>query len=248
MIASAAPRELDATASLSDLGGHLGIGGVALMSDRSVVTSGSLAGSDRHLFALASSARHLFRQTQPALQWIQLEFGNAAVAMLPVGDHVLVLRSETPLTPTVVFAAVAAHHDALNAMAAALATQRGAEAASTANDRPIDLAAHALEALNLVVRAARVELGGPVVRNYLRKTRTSLAEPSLEPYDVALDGSVTLAAGAATALPRALGAWAEATRVRASTVYLDLGRITLRAITAPLATPLAGAGFYPDEP
>ena len=248
MIASAAPRELDGTTSLSDLGVHLGIGGVALMSDRSVVTSGSLAGSDRHLFALASAARHLFRQTQPALQWIQLEFGHAAVAMLPVGDHVLVLRSETALTPTVVFAAVAVHHDALHAMAAALAIERAVEVASKASGGPGDFAAHSLEALNLLVRAARVELGGPVVRNYLRKTRTSVADPSLEPYDVALDGSVTLATGAATALPRALGTWAEATRVRASTVYLDLGRTTLRAITAPLATQLAGSGFYPDEP
>jgi hypothetical protein len=243
-----------AAAAVTELAGALALRGVALFgADRAMLASGRLGGSDAQLLALAGSARQLFRQTQPPLSWINLEFTLGHVAVLLVGDNLLLLRSDAPLDPALVQAALAARAAALAAFSgeprASLATGTGgASAATTAPPSPAHLAARALEALNVVARAARGVLGGPVVRNYLRKARTDLREPVLEGYQVDLEGVVTLPDGQPAATPRPLGAWAGALRTRASAVVPELGRGSLRAITPDHAAELAATGFYPDEP
>jgi hypothetical protein len=235
---------------VNELARALAVSGLALLgADRHVLAVGLLSGSDVGLAELASSARQLFRQTQPPLDWLALEFMSGHVAVMPVGDCLLVLQSDVALVADHVVAQVTPRLIALTT-AATNHTVSGAPPPAIVQHvaSPELMAQHALEVLNRVARAARAGLGGPVVRNYLRKTRTALAEPSLEIYQVDLEGVVTHDGAQPFATCAALGAWAQATRTRASVVITDLARVSLRELAGDLAGNLDGSGFFSDEP
>jgi hypothetical protein len=102
--------------------------------------------------------------------------------------------------------------------------------------------------MNRLSRIAAKTLGGPVVRNYLKKSQGALTDehPALAPFAIDLKGTITCSA-LDEADPRELGpavrAWADAFLRRAAQVVPELDRIDLGELTDDLASLLEPNGF-----
>lgn len=105
-----------------------------------------------------------------------------------------------------------------------------------------------VEVMNRLSRIAAKTLGGPVVRNYLKKSQGALTDehPALAPFAIDLKGTITCSA-LDEADPRELGpavrAWADAFLRRAAQVVPELDRIDLGELTDDLASLLEPNGF-----
>jgi len=107
-----------------------------------------------------------------------------------------------------------------------------------------------VEVMNRLSRVATSVLGGPVVRNYLKKSQSTLTDdhPSLAPFAIDLKGMVTcsdLDDVDARELGPAVRAWASAFIDRASQVVPELASTDLGELTSDLDPLLRPNGFLP---
>lgn len=224
-------------------------------ADRSVLHRGFGA----HLPALsevAATLRHVFKETSPAVRTLDLRFADGRIVVLPIDDDVLVLRTSSDASVEALVAELSVERTAERvyidtrqrpqtprAPVLARAPSARDAAPARAEDAPPTLA---LDALARLVEHARQGLGGPVIRNYLRKARERLGAPeALRPFEIELSGKV--GARDPVADPetvRAVGRWARTFLALAGTVAPDIAAVELRALMGELAPRLERLGFF----
>lgn len=113
--------------------------------------------------------------------------------------------------------------------------------------RPLPLPA-ALDILAAAAEQALKTLGGPVVRNYLRKSRKRLTEDhrsQLDDVDIDLEAQLDAASlRDDPAVIAALGAWTRAFIHQTAAVIPEMTRIDLDVLAGDAAPTLAAAGFF----
>jgi hypothetical protein len=243
-----------------------GVEGAALVGVQQNVLSDRLDPFSEHLIDIASTARHVFRETQPALHFLDLRFERGRVLLLPLGRVILLLRARAEIEANTLVGLIRPHTAALSdfessapslpppslapAAPPSLAPAAPPSPAPAAPDRLPQGAA--IEALQRVIDRARQDLGGAVLRNYLRRTQRDLQGryPALEHFDIDLSGQITPRGAQPpdeASLAAAAGVWCRATLDRAAIVVPELGRLDLRAVVGRLAPGLESAGFF-DSP
>lgn len=226
--------------------------------DIGVVSAGAI-GKDEELAELASRARQIFRQTHPVVTHLHLEFASTTLSVVMYGEDVLLLRSSRMFALTDVVAALqpiangtgsrprpATPHGAAVVGTAAMADGETPVATPTGTTRPRGDERVALEAVNLVVTFLRNTVGGPVLRNYLKKSRVTLLDslPNLASYDIDLRGEISLAGGGSVASGAELGSWLATTWRSMAAVAAVTATTSIREITRALDEQLTPIGFY----
>ncbi len=214
------------------------VDGAALFSpNRAVVQRGLQPGGD--LAEIATTVRHVFRETHPAVRVVELVYPRIRVLLLPAHESVLMLIAHGGNLASLMATVEAATAE----MTSQVASPRAAvEVAPTA---PEPLAP--VEALNAVLAVVRGSLGGPVIRNYLKSAQKTLGNDLLEPAVLGLDGRVTWRDPADRfdpKLARAVGVWLRAFLERCKVVAPALGSIDLRAATGDIGRGLEPHGFF----
>jgi hypothetical protein len=225
-----------------------------VLLERAVV-SAALFGSDRSvdqrgaelpvgsLGDVAAAVRHVFRQTSPPIHVLDLAYANGRVVLVPWGDSVLFLHANAAIDLDALLARVRGEVPPVHVLRDGAAAADRAAAAPPAVSPTV-----VLEVLNAISLVARATLGGPVIRNYLRRALKELegAYAVLAELNVDLEGRVSLrdSSIADATLGRAAGALARAFLVRASVVVPELGSLDLRAIAAANTAMLEANGFF----
>jgi hypothetical protein len=210
-------------------------------ADRSVAH----LGFDERILGLtnvAATLRHVFRETTPPVRSLDLRFRSQRLLAAAIDDDLLLVR-----------ASLSAQIERLLRTVSEARTEPSApRAAPSAPVRPPGGLSPTLpfDALALVVEEARLRLGGPVIRNYLRKSRETVpARERLREVEIDLSGRVTpkvVPIQHDPELARAMGAWARAFLQAASVVVPELAALDLRKVTARLGSELDAAGFHED--
>jgi hypothetical protein len=223
--------------------------------DRSVLHRGFGADAPA-LSEVAATLRHVFRETSPAVRSLDLRFAEGRILALPVEEDVLIVRAKVDASIEGLLASLDAARTA-ERVHIDTSTRSGTAHAPAPMPMPLPApasvpdAALALEALDLLVARARGSLGGPVVRNYLKKSRERLGAPeALRPFEIELSGKITLRDPTTLREPgtlRAVGRWARAFLELAGAVAPDLGAEDLRALLGPISEPLGREGFFDAE-
>jgi hypothetical protein len=203
------------------------------------------------------AARQLLRETTPAIDAVDFRFALGRAVVGSVGDRVVLVRTASNDDARAVLRDAALDANALSAelesveppasvTAKVLAVDTGAPAAAAA--KPAQAQArreHVVVALNLVLAEAKKHLGGPVIRNYLKKSRGDANE--LANVALGLDGQVTDPAPeqlATEELGARAGGWLDAFLVTASVVAPDLRELDVVALTKELEPLLRPLQFY----
>ncbi|MEM1416486.1 MAG: hypothetical protein AAGH15_16365 [Myxococcota bacterium] len=244
--------------AVSLLGQLLGSGTVSAAAivgtERRVLQSGFDEGVEA-LRNVAQTARQLFRDTSPPAAYLALSFDEGALAFVPAGEVILVLRPRDD-DPSTVVALLRRHAGAIRSVAQSTEMTVAASEPPLASDAPaqpsgtlVDESDVLLAALNMVSGKARSYLGGPVVRNYLKSTRKPLSgdHAALEHVRVDLEGACSLEEpGALTGLAPAVAQWVLGFAARAGRIIPELGATSLEELTFGLRDELAAIGFYGD--
>lgn len=213
--------------------------GLALVADDGRVAQRGFSANHDDLETILGVARHLIRETTPSVDHIELSFANGRIVFGNVGDRVVLVRAMIGPEARVVL-------DAARGEAFALAAGGDEARPLVAPSEPPRVSrATLVAAVNLVVEAARRDLGGPVIRNYLKKARGPA--PILASLTIGLDGKVADPSSADDAdveLGRATGRWVRAFLAMASVVAPSIGALDLVAITSGLADPLRAIDFF----
>ncbi|MCU0654011.1 MAG: hypothetical protein MUF64_01550 [Polyangiaceae bacterium] len=232
-----------------------GVEGAALVGVQNHVLSERLDGEADALENAVASLRLLFRATEPAVRSLDLRFQGGRLLVIPVGGSLLVLRASLSTDLGVVLERSDAQASVLGRFG-----QENTEVPEAAGSllplAPLPeelpapegtaLAGAALQGLARVIEAARKVLGGPVLRNYLRRTQQELAArwPWLATLQVDLNAAVSGVVEGQPEAGLALGCWAQRVLARASTVVPELGKLDVDSITEDLREPLRRSGFY----
>jgi hypothetical protein len=197
------------------------------------------------------AARQLLRETTPAIDVVDFRFASGRAVVGSVGDRVVLVRTASNDDARAVLRDAALDANALSAelesveppasVTAKVLTVEAARAAAPIQARR----AHVAMALNLVLAEAKKHLGGPVIRNYLKKSRGDANE--LANVAVGLDGQVTDPAPeqpATEELAERAGAWLDAFLVTASVVAPELRELDVVALTKELEPLLRPLQFY----
>lgn len=228
-------------------------------ADIGIVSEGVL-GQDEALADLASRARQIFRQTHPTVTHLHLEFAATTLSVVMYGDDVLLLRSSKMFALTDVVAALQPIANGTGSRPRPATMNAGqpnagtgtaaSSAASSANvdgvrRPPVDQRI-ALDAVNLVITFLRNTVGGPVLRNYLKKSRVTLLDslPNLASYDIDLRGEISLANGGTVASGAELGSWLATMWRSIEAIATVTSTTTIREITRALDEQLTPIGFY----
>lgn len=223
-----------------------GVEGAALVGVHQNVLSDRLDPFSEHLVGIASTARHVFRETQPSLHLLDLRFERGRVLLMPLGRVILLLRAPAEIEASALVALIQPHAAALGDFDPLVPSVPPPALTAPAEALPRGAA---LQLLQQVIDRARQDLGGAVLRNYLRRAQRDLLPryPVLEHFDVDLAGLITPRNAQALddrTLAAAAGAWCRATLERAAVVVPELGRADLRALAGRLAPGLESAGFF----
>jgi hypothetical protein len=197
------------------------------------------------------AARQLLRETTPAIDAVDFRFALGRAVVGSVGDRVVLVRTASNDDARTVLRNAAMDANALSAElesveppASVTAKVLAVEAARAA--APLQARReHVAMALNLVLAEAKKHLGGPVIRNYLKKTRGDANE--LANVALGLDGQVTDPAPeqpATEELAERAGGWLDAFLVTASVVAPDLRELDVVALTKELEPLLRPLQFY----
>jgi len=218
---------------------------------------------------IAQACRQLFRETTPPLRLLQLRFTHANLLVLPAGGHVLLVRAEKGLDPTELRRQL---DSALNALAESEAITHSRDATATGEQQPeaetgnphppseahdaglrtgtsVDApSGHALllAVMEAAVGRARPLLGGPVLRNYLKRTRAPLlaAAPELEELDIDIDGGLDGdLRGEPSSLAPHMRRWVESFLERAARVVPEIAEVDVDDLLPEHATQLTALGF-----
>jgi hypothetical protein len=241
-----------AARALEDAFGAHAVSALALFSaDRDVYHRGF--GDDvSALGEVAATLRHVFRETSPVVDTIDLRFETARLLAMLLDESVLVVRVPDDLVPDALMT-IARRHLAERAAAASSPLAGEAEAAGEERAAPTPSTSPepaaltlAIEALGRVTTHARTSLGGPVIRNYLRRARAALGEPaSLRVFDVDLKGEVRASVETADdEVVTDAGQWCGEFLRQVAAIAPELARSDLRALMGPLAATLASRGFF----
>jgi hypothetical protein len=204
------------------------------------------------------AARQLLRETTPAIDVVDFRFALGRAVVGSVGDRVVLVRTASNDDARAVLSNAAMDANALSAelesaeapasvTAKVLAVDPGAPAVPEAVAAAPAQARreHVATALNLVLVEAKKHLGGPVIRNYLKKSRGDANE--LANVAIGLDGQVTDPAPeqpATEELGARAGGWLDAFLVTASVVAPDLRELDVVALTKELEPLLRPLQFY----
>jgi hypothetical protein len=165
----------------------------------------------------------------------------------PVGDAVVLVQTRSVADARIVLRDSALDADAISAELDALGSGQVPRAGEvTVDAAPVEaLRLHVAQALNAVLAEAKKHLGGPVIRNYLKKSRPDAKE--LANVTLGLDGQVTDPAPeqlATEELGQSAGEWLEAFFVQASVVAPELRDIDVLAVTAEQEAFVRPLRFY----
>ena len=197
---------------------------------------------------LAQMARQLFRETRPEPAYADLELDRGRLVLVPVGDAVLVMEADRRFQAPVLLSGLT---DALEDVAGGTEITRrilaipsdatgslpSPDATAPQDDGP-DLT-DIVMIINAATGLAKVHLGGPVIRNYLKKSRDSLlaSAPRLDGFEIDYEGVVTaegIEPGSNRELARAVRAWMTAFFNRSASMVPALGAVDVEILTAGL--------------
>ena len=136
-------------------------------------------------------------------------------------------------------------------IASSVETGGVAKAAPPATASTIDDTTEATAVLRAVVGALRRHLGGPVVRNYLRRNLPSEgpARAYLAAFAIGLDASLTPPTSAPPkGATQAIGVWAASVLADGQGIIPALAELSLRDIAGDRAPTLAPSGFFDPPP
>jgi hypothetical protein len=256
------------TVTLSALVANLGLDAAAFVpTARQCFVHGNF--DEGALLEVAATARHVFRETQPAVPLIDLHFESGRLLVAPAGKGVLFLRAPSgPMDEELLEAQLAAARERLTdgrwevrnaAPDGAQGEASGAQPQAASRDAspPLskdDVLAITLATVNLLAQSSRAHLGGAVIRNYMRGTQTELAAqyPFLKAFTTSLEGKTSLAddtllrdgSVTADAVASAMGAWVRAYAERASRVAPEVARLDVRAMARSAGAGLEHTGFF----
>jgi len=193
-----------------------------------------LAADSEALRKIIATTRHLLLKTQPPAQKIEFNFARSRLVLTQLESVIVLLQVRGPQDVS----------DLLHSI-----VERVRAAQSQSHHRaPVD-ADRALSLLNRIVASARKSIGGPVIRNYLKKSRAQISTqyPSLDRFDVSLSGEVTQPPSSLNRDARdieSIGAWARAFVTIAATVAPDLHRLNVRELSGDDEHALDASGFF----
>jgi hypothetical protein len=202
------------------------------------------------------AARQLLRETTPAIDAVDFHFALGRAVVGSVGDRVVLVRTASNDDARTVLRDAAMDANAMSAelesveppasvTAKVLAVDTAAPAAPAAAAPAQARREHVAKALNAVLAEAKKHLGGPVIRNYLKKSRGDANE--LANVALGLDGQVTDPAPeqlATEELALRAGGWLDAFLVTASVVAPELRELDVVELTKELEPLLRPLQFY----
>lgn len=241
--------------------------------DDSGVGEGGALGPNPALAQLATAAataRHLFRDAAPPVAAFELRFAACAVVFLPWGRGVVVVTTATQALSELVEALLRARErmgvgtvftgygdrrpsqpprapSAVPPSLPAAAAPLTAEAEGDLDALPADFR-DALEGfLNAVHGAAKERIGGPVIRNYLKRTKVT-SDGVVGGSEVGLDGRISLPKMAISVAEAAsVVAWIIRFKEAASSIAPELAELPLRELGGPQAAPLVAARCFGSD-
>jgi predicted regulator of Ras-like GTPase activity (Roadblock/LC7/MglB family) len=184
----------------------------------------------------AATARHIFKETHPIVRLLSLEYQTARILLMSIDGGVLVIEAQERANIRLILRSVEDFTTVVQS------SEKAPES---------DVPCAPLEAMNLISRASRVHLGGPVIRNYMKKAQTELLakHSHLRHFTVGLDGSIAKIDETSNGdnVGPALGAWARAFLVRVAIVVPELAGTDLRHLTQPILRQLEPTGFFIND-
>jgi hypothetical protein len=198
------------------------------------------------LEAVIRAARQLLRDTTPAIEVVDFRFDQGRAIVGSVDDRTVILRTTSVDDAGAILRGAAGDARSIEDELGGPTSRAVEPAVVLARETTRgDVAA----AMNLVLVEARRHLGGPVIRNYLKKAR--LPAPTLQAITIGLDGRVTDPSGddaASEELVESAGDWLRGFLVQASVVAPELAALDVGAVTAEHDAALRPLGFYADHP
>jgi hypothetical protein len=199
------------------------------------------------LEAVLRAARQLLRDTTPAVEVVDFRFADGRAIVSSIDQRVVLVRTTSSGDAAAILRGAASDARTIEdelTQAPAPASSLVLAAALAAPTRET-----VTSAMNSVLLEARKHLGGPVIRNYLKRSRGDVA--ALGAITVGLDGKVADPSGADAAsedLVAGAGAWLRAFLTQASVVAPELSALDIVAITTEHDAALRPLGFYSDNP
>lgn len=227
-----------------------GVHGVALYrGPESIAANGEL--SPFGLEEVALAARHVLRETQPAIDHLEFVFSERRLVVASSSDGVLFVLVDTATRPSELLGGAPLGPPppsaAANAAAAPVPAPPPSEPVA-----PVTVT-QLVDAANAVVAALKRSVGGAVLRNYFGKVQRERAEtsPALAAVSADLTGELRLkdAQVDPPALGAALGLGLADLVKRLAVVAPEVTALDLRAETAAAAPTraLERAGFFEES-
>jgi hypothetical protein len=229
-----------------------GVFGVALYrGPESISANGEL--SPFGLEEVALAARHVLRETQPAIDHLEFVFSERRLVVASSADGLLFVLVDPTTRPSELLAA-----SPLGAPLPGAVTEASVVAPAPAPpaSEPVDpvTVAQLIHAANAVIAALKRSVGGAVLRNYFGKVQRERSEttPALAAVSADLTGELRLkdAQVDPVALGAALGFGLAELVKRLAVVAPEVTALDLRAETAAAASTraLERAGFFEEGP
>ena len=219
--------------------GVLGAGFIG--ADRTVLSS-RLGASTDQLLQISAASRAIFRDVNPT--HLDLRFSGGRVVLMPSADGLVLVKASASASAAELRALV-------TGIASSVETGGVAKAAPPATASTIDDTTEATAVLRAVVGALRRHLGGPVVRNDLRRNLPSEgpARAYLAAFAIGLDASLTPPTSAPPkGATQAIGVWAASVLADGQGIIPALAELSLRDIAGDRAPTLAPSGFFDPPP
>jgi len=224
--------------------------GAAVVDPEAAVLQSRLDDRVEVLRDLARSFSPVARQMNPPARRLELGFGDRRLVLLPSGQRMVAF---TVGTDTSIDALLAEAEPALAALAGGTLAAPSPQPAPTVAvpATPQAQLAALLAAVNRVAEHAGRTLGGPVVRNYLKKSRETAEDPRLDEIRLDLSGRASLPDDHGIEDPGDLGAsvrlWVDAFVQRASAVDRDIADLDVEVACHDLQPALTGTGFLKEN-
>lgn len=223
--------------------------GAAVVDPEAAILQSRLDDRVEVLRDLARSFEPVARSASPPLRLLELGFADRRLVLVPAAHRMIAFTVDHDADPHAILDHAEREIASLDAAAGTLTSEASAAADEAPEEETAEetQGAALLEVINRVSARARETLGGPVVRNYLKKARADLNEERLEVLRVDLAAFVSLPDGESLAAPATLGpamrAWAEAFLARAAAVVPELAEYDLDRASRDLAPILETTGF-----
>ena len=196
------------------------------------------------LEAILRAARRLLRDTTPAIDVVDFHFDRGRAIVGSFDERTVIVRTTSGEDAGAILRGAAGDARRIEEELAAPALQQVAPPVVAEPTRGL-----VALAMNAVLVEARKHLGGPVIRNYLKRSRPDA--PALLAITIGLDGRVADPSSddrATEELVASSGDWLRGFIAQASVVAPELSAIDVVLVTAEHDAVLRPLGFYADHP